>query len=189
MTLPVGFIGPISGLLCGTLFGYVLQRGGLGNGCTLTGQLRLTDWTVFNVMFTAIIVAATGLYVLELSGWMQASDIYTPTLHLVATLLGGALVGVGMGVGSYCPGTSVVAACEGRIDGLFFFGGLLIGTLAFAGVYERMEAFLQSLPGPDSQTVSELLGLPAWLVLLALAAVATTVGVLTRNVGKPEAAI
>ena len=39
------------------LFGFVLQRGGLGNGCRLTGQLRFKDWTVFNVMFTAILVA------------------------------------------------------------------------------------------------------------------------------------
>ncbi len=60
MTFPIEWTGPVSGLVCGVLFGYVLQRGGLGNGCRLTAQLRLQDWTVFNVMFTAILVAAGG---------------------------------------------------------------------------------------------------------------------------------
>ena len=68
MSFPLGMSGPLSGLVCGVLFGYVLQRGGLGNGCRLTAQLRLQDWTVFNVMFTAILVSAGGLYVLELAG-------------------------------------------------------------------------------------------------------------------------
>ena len=58
MSFPIGWTGPLSGLVLGALFGFVLQRGGLGNGCRLTGQLRFKDWTVFNVMFTAILVAA-----------------------------------------------------------------------------------------------------------------------------------
>lgn len=187
MTFPIEFTGPLSGLLCGAIFGFALENGGLGNGCKLTGQLRLTDWTVFNVMFTAIIVAATGLYALETLGLMEAAAVYTPTMYLWATLLGGALVGVGMGVGGYCPGTSVVAACSGRIDGFVFFAGLLIGTVVFAGAYESLEPMLNALPGPDAQTLPELLHVPGWLVLLALVAVAAVVGGLTRQRGAAAA--
>jgi uncharacterized membrane protein YedE/YeeE len=181
MSIPFDFVGPGSGLLCGTLFGYVLQRGGLGSGCRLTAQLRLQDWTVFNVMFTAIIVAATGLYVLELAGVLDSSMIYTPTTYVWATLLGGALVGAGMGVGGYCPGTSVVGACAGRIDGLFFFVGLVAGTVVFAGAYDQVEPVLSALPGPEAQTLPQLIGLPTWAVLLLLVGVAAGVGYWSRR--------
>ena len=135
-------------------------------------------------MFTAIIVAAAGLQILEALGLLDSTAIYTPTLYLGATLLGGACVGIGMGVGGYCPGTSVVATCEGRIDGAFFFGGLLLGTLMFSMVYARITPLLHAMPGPDSQTLVQLFGIPAWAILALLAVVAAGVGGFTRNVGK-----
>jgi uncharacterized membrane protein YedE/YeeE len=188
MTFPMGLTGPISGLVCGALFGYVLQRGGLGNGCRLSAQLRLQDWTVFNVMFTAILVAAGGLYVLELAGVMHATDIFVPTTYLWATLLGGALIGVGMGVGGYCPGTSVVGAAAGRIDGIIFFVGLILGVVAFAGFYTPISPLLSAAAGPQAQTLGDLLGLPAWAVLAILTGVATGVWWFTRR-GKTNPAI
>ena len=181
IAFPLGFVGPASGLLCGILFGYVLENGGLGNGCKLTAQLRLKDWTVFNVMFTAIIVAATGLYLLETAGLIQAENIYTPTTFLWATLIGGSMVGLGMAVGGYCPGTSVVAACGGRIDGVIFFGGILVGTVIFANAYDWVKPLLGAAAGPESQTLDQLLHLPAWIILLALVGMAFMVGRLTRT--------
>lgn len=181
MTFPMGLSGPISGLVCGALFGYVLQRGGLGNGCRLTAQLRLQDWTVFNVMFTAILVSAGGLYILELAGVMRAADIFIPTTFFWATLLGGALIGAGMGVGGYCPGTSVVGAAAGRIDGIVFFVGLIIGVVAFAGIYTPITPLLGAAAGPQSQTLGDLLGLPAWAVLVILTGVAVGVWWFTRR--------
>ncbi len=172
VNFPLGFVGPLSGLLCGVLFGFVLENGGLGNGCKLTGQLRLKDWTVFNVMFTSIIVAATGLYLFEGLGWMHPSEIYTPTTFLWATLLGGALVGLGMAIGGYCPGTSVVAACGGRIDGIVFFTGLLVGTILFANAYTWISPLMEAAAGPQGQTLPQLLHVPGWVILAALAAVA-----------------
>lgn len=183
ISFPLGFVGPASGLLCGVLFGFVLENGGLGNGCKLTAQLRLKDWTVFNVIFTAINVAASGLYLLEIMGWVQAANIYTPTTFLWATLLGGSMVGLGMAVGGYCPGTSVVAACAGRIDGLFFFGGILVGTVIFANAFDWIQPLLGAAAGPESQTLDQLLHLPAPIILLALAALAFIVGRLTRSQG------
>lgn len=178
----------VSGLVLGALFGFVLQRGGLGNGCRLTAQLRLQDWTVFNVMFTAIIVAAVGLYLLQLAGFVQWSELYVPTTYLWATLLGGALVGAGMGVGGYCPGTSVVGAAAGRIDGIVFFLGLILGVVMFAGVYDELEPLLTAAPGPQAQTLGELLHIPDWIVLLMLIGAAATVGWLSRRT-RPSSSI
>ena len=60
--LPLHETGMVSGLLCGVLFGYVLENAGFGSPLKLTSQFRLTDWSVFKVMFTAIVVAAFGWY-------------------------------------------------------------------------------------------------------------------------------
>lgn len=181
MSFPVGWTGPLSGLVFGALFGFVLQRGGLGNGCRLTGQLRFKDWTVFNVMFTAILVAAAGLWVLEKLGLMTSADVFVPTTYLWATLLGGALVGAGMAIGGYCPGTSVVGAAAGRLDGIVFFVGLVLGAIVFAGVYDPLQPLMNADPGPDGQTLEQLLHVPSWLIILALAVVAWLVHRFTRG--------
>ena len=181
MSFPVGWTGPVSGLVLGALFGFVLQRGGLGNGCRLTGQLRFKDWTVFNVMFTAILVAAAGLWVLEKFGLMTQADVYTPTTYLWATLLGGAMVGAGMAIGGYCPGTSVVGAAAGRIDGIVFFVGLVLGAIVFARFYDPLQPLMNAAPGPDGQTLEQLLHVPAWLIILALAVVAWLVNRFTKG--------
>lgn len=175
MNLPLGFDGALSGIACGLMFGFVLERAGFASACKLTAQLRFRDWAVFNVMFTAILVCAAGLYVLRLSGALSNEDIYIPTTYLWATLLGGVGVGAGMSIGGYCPGTSVVGFMSGKLDALMFFVGIIAGTWMFAGVYERIEPMLQALPGPEGQTLPQLLGVPEWVVLLSLAAVAAGV--------------
>lgn len=181
MTLPLGLTGVASGLFCGLVFGFALERAGFASACNLTAQLRFKDWRVFKVMFTAIIVAAFGLYFLQAGGLMAKDDIYIPSVFLWATLLGGAGVGAGMAVGGYCPGTSVVGFVSGKIDGLVFFIGLILGTFVFAGAYDAIEPFLEAVPGPEAQTLPELLHLPTPVVLLMLLACLVGVGWLTRE--------
>lgn len=181
MTLPIGFTGIASGLICGLVFGFALERAGFASACNLTAQLRFKDWRVFKVMFTAIIVAAFGLYFLQAAGAMTKDDIYIPTVFLWATLLGGVGVGAGMAVGGYCPGTSVVGFVSGKIDGLVFFIGLALGTFVFAGAYDVIEPILEAVPGPEAQTVPELLHLPTLVVLFMLLGVLVGVGWMTRE--------
>ena len=175
MNFPLDWAGPLSGLVFGGLFGYILERGGLGNGCRLTGQMRLQDWTVFRVMFTAIIVAAGGLWILQAMEIMPVEFVYVPQTYLMAALIGGAFVGFGMAVGGYCPGTSVVGFAAGRIDALLFFFGLIAGTWIFAGAYERLAPWLEAGAAPQWLTVPEMLNLPGWIVVLALVGVAAAV--------------
>ncbi|MBI1204076.1 MAG: YeeE/YedE family protein [Rhodopseudomonas sp.] len=172
MTLPLYDSGVASGLLSGMLFGYVLENAGFGSPRKLTAQFRFSDWSVFKVMFTAIVVAAIGLYVATAFGWMKAGSIFIPTTYFWATLTGGALVGAGMAIGGYCPGTSSVAVAAGRLDGLFFIVGMVLGTALFAGVFDRIEGFYSAAAGPVSQTLPELFGIPEWLVLVALVVLA-----------------
>jgi hypothetical protein len=127
--------GMVSGLVCGVLFGLVLENAGFGSPSKLIAQFRLTDWSVFKVMFTAIVVAAVGLWGLRVVGLLAADSLFVPQALVMASAVGGALIGAGFAVGGYCPGTSMVGMSSGRLDALVFVLGLFIGTTAFAGFY------------------------------------------------------
>jgi hypothetical protein len=172
---PLNDAGMISGLICGFLFGYVLENAGFGSPCKLTAQFRLTDWSVLKVMFTAIVVAAFGLWGLRATGLMAADGVFVPTALLMASAVGGALVGAGFSVGGYCPGTSVVGLFSGRLDALVFIVGLLLGTFVFAGLYgPAIEALMAAGEVQAGDTFTGAFGIPeiALLALLAAALVA-----------------
>lgn len=182
MTLPLGYTGPVSGIILGLVFGFALENAGFGSSCKLTSQLRFKDWAVFKVMFTAIIVSSGGLYLLQALGMVNVvNDLFVPSVMLWGSTLGGVLIGVGMAVGGYCPGTSVVALCSGKLDGLLFLLGIGVGTLGFNSAYDSIKSWVWTQTGPDSLTVPQLLHLPAGVVWAALLAVLLIVGYLTRG--------
>ncbi|MGM0516732.1 MAG: DUF6691 family protein [Pseudomonadota bacterium] len=156
-------------LATGILFGFVLEQAGFGSPCKLTAQFRLTDWSVFKVMFTAIIVAAVGILLLQVNNTFGSQGFYVAEMYLWGTVLGGVLIGAGFAIGGYCPGTSVVGLGSGRIDGLIFMLGMVVGVWAFAGVYDSsvIQAIVTSDP-VEARTVSELFGVSPWLVVVAM---------------------
>ncbi len=181
MNFPMEYSGAVSGILLGLIFGYVLENAGFGSGCKLTAQLRLQDWAVFKVMFTAILVAAGGLYLLQALGLVTMDNVFVPSVLLWGSSLGGVLIGAGMAIGGYCPGTSMVALCSGKLDGLMFIIGLGGGTLLFNSAYTSIKSWVWMQVGPDSLTLPQLLHMPAWAVWGLLFAVLVLVGYLTRG--------
>ena len=174
--LPLNDAGIWSGLLCGVLFGWVLESAGFGSPCKLTGQFKLNDWSVLKVMFTAIVVAALGLTTLQSLGLVEAESVFVPSALLVASALGGLLIGAGFAIGGYCPGTSVVGLFSGRLDAAVFLMGLLLGTWAFAGLYgPTIQAIMDAAEVMSGDTVPDALGVSAWLVVATM--VAALIGV------------
>lgn len=173
---PLNDSGMVSGLVCGILFGFVLENAGFGSPAKLTAQFRLNDWAVFKVMFTAIVVAAFGLWALRALGLMAADTVAVPQALLMASAVGGALVGAGFAVGGYCPGTSVVGMASGRIDALVFIVGLLVGTFAFAAAYgpaiRSMMAIGEII---DGDTFTDVYGVSEPILLGALGLVLVAV--------------
>lgn len=159
-------------MLGGILFGYFLEVSGLGSPRKLNAQFTLRDWTVFKVMFTAIVVAAAALWLLGALGALQFEALKIPTPFFWAMLLGGALLGVGLSVGGYCPGTSVVGLFSGRMDALFFMVGMLVGTLIFTSVFDEIQGLYLAGKGANRQTLGDWSGLPVWLILFGLAGLA-----------------
>ena len=56
-----GGVGLPAGLGLGVAFSFFLERAGLGDPKKLTGVFYLRDFTMLQVMFTAIAVAAAGI--------------------------------------------------------------------------------------------------------------------------------
>jgi hypothetical protein len=131
-------------LIIGIGFGYVLEKGGLGNAKKLIAQFLLKDLAVFKVMFSAIVTALIGLFILSATGYLTINLIEISDSYFLPQLAGGLLLGIGFAISGYCPGTTIVGIATGKIDALFSFIGLFLGTLLFALVYDFIEIFYYS---------------------------------------------
>ena len=168
---PLHTSGALSGLNCGVLFGFILENAGFGSPLKLISQFRLTDWSVFKVMFTAIVVAALGLWILRLVGVIPPDSVAVPQALVMASAVGGVLVGAGFAIGGYCPGTSVAGLASGRLDALVFIVGLLVGTVAFVGLYGPAIRTMMAMGSiVDGDTFTDAYGVAEPIVLAALAA-------------------
>lgn len=168
MNWPMYDNGALGGLLLGLLFGYVLEGGGLGSPRKLLAQFSFRDWTVFKVMFSAVIVCAVGLWAFEWLGLIGSRSVYIPTLFIWATALGGLLIGAGFAIGGYCPGTSAVGLASGRGDAVSFILGMMAGTAIFALGFDPLTPIYTAGQGPGGQTLPQLLGLSELLTIIGL---------------------
>lgn len=173
-------------LALGVAFGFLLERAGFGSARKLTAQFYLHDMSVLKVMFTAIVTAMLGLYLLSGIGWLDMSLIYLVPTYVVPQLVGGLILGVGFVVGGYCPGTSVAGMATGRVDAMVYGAGVLAGLAGYAEVYTRLVAPWVKLTALGEITLPQLLGIPAgWLVL----AVTILAGAAFLGAERVEAAI
>ena len=159
--------GLILAVMLGFFFGLFLERGGLGNPHKLTGVFYLTDFVVPKVMFTAILVAACGLYLLSDLGLLDLSRVWIVPTFFWPQIAGGVIFGIGFVVSGYCPGTAVAGLASGRLDALITMIGIGLGSLAFAVLYPLLESFYQSSP-MGAATIPGLTGINHWIVLASL---------------------
>jgi uncharacterized membrane protein YedE/YeeE len=156
--------GLVIAVILGFFFGLFLERGGLGNPHKLTGVFYLTDFSVPKAMFTGILVAATGLYLLSDLKILDMNRIWIVPAFFWPQMVGGALFGIGFLLSGYCPGTAVAGFASGRIDALVTMGGIGAGSLVFAVVYPAIEGFYFSSP-MEGATIPSVLGISHWGVM------------------------
>jgi uncharacterized protein len=143
--------------LIGIGFGFVLESNGFSSSRRLAGMFYGYDTTVLKVFFTAAITGAVGLLFMSLFKWIDLSYIYINPTYLWSTLGGGVVMGAGFIMGGYCPGTSFCAASIGKLDGLAFIGGMLIGVLIFAEGFPLWQNFYEA-KFMGAPLLSDLLG-------------------------------
>jgi uncharacterized membrane protein YedE/YeeE len=127
--------------LIGFLFGFVLERAGFGNVRKLTAIFYLRDFAVLKVMFTAIVVCMLGLLYFSIFGWLDLGLVYLLPTYIWPQIVGGLILGVGFVMGGYCPTTSIVATVSGKLDGLIFIVGMIVGSFIFAEIFPLLEGF------------------------------------------------
>lgn len=131
----------------GLVFGFILERAGFGDARNLTNIFYFRDMRVLRVMFTAVVTALVGLVVLSWLGLFDYSLLLSWSLlktYLWPQLVGGLLCGLGFIIGGYCPGTSVAGMGTGKLDGVLFVLGLIVGVWVFAAGFDIWGGFYKS---------------------------------------------
>ncbi len=166
---PSGVLGNDTALLLAVVigigFGFFLEQAGLGSSRKLLQQFYFRDFTVFKVMFSAIVTAMLGLFWLSYFDVLHLSRIHLPETYLVPQALGGVLFGTGFVMGGYCPGTCVVASITGRIDGWINLVGMLAGIFIFGEAYPFLEGLLSST-AMGAVTLADTSGLSHGVIVL-----------------------
>jgi hypothetical protein len=158
-------------LLVGVGFGFWLERAGFGSARTLTGLFYFRDFTVFHVMFTAMVTGIVGLELLGAAGLVDATTLYRPETFLGPQVVGGLIFGVGFVAGGWCPGTAFVGLASGKLDALVFLVGAGIGSLVFAAAYPGLGGF-PTAGACGVVTLPETFGISEGAVVLAVLAMA-----------------
>ena len=161
----------VAALVIGFFFGFFLERGGLGNPHKLTGVFYLTDFAVPKAMFTAMIVASTGLYLMGDLKVVDITRVWTVPTYLWPQMVGGSLFGLGYLIAGYCPGTAVAGLGEGRTDALVTIFGMIVGSFVFAAAYPGIGQFYLS-SGMGTITLPTLLDMNHWCVIAFVVVIA-----------------
>jgi len=133
LAIPIGFI-----------FGFALFHAGFTDSRRIAWAFYFKDVGVPVVMFSAIVTGMLGLWGMSLVGFIDISKVYMLPTFLLPMAVGGLLFGIGMVVGGYCPGTAIAAFATGKIDGIVFIVGFLIGSLIFGDFFPVWGNFYNS---------------------------------------------
>jgi hypothetical protein len=131
-------------VLVGLAFGMTLESAGFGNSKLLAAQFYFKDMRVFKVMFTAIIVAMTLVFLTSALGLLDYNLIWVPPTYLWPGIVGGLIMGVGFIIGGFCPGTSLVGLATGKLDAVMFVAGALFGIYLFGETISQYAVFFDS---------------------------------------------
>ena len=151
MTFPLAKTGVINAatnlwlaIPIGMVFGYALFHAGFTDSRRIAWAFYFKDVGVPVVMFSAIVTGMLGLWGLSLAGIIDISEVYMLPTFLLPMAVGGIIFGLGMVIGGYCPGTAAAAVATGKIDGIVFIVGFLIGSLVFGDFFPVWGDFYNS---------------------------------------------
>lgn len=161
----------LQAVVFGLVFGFLLQKAGVAKYHVLIGVLFFQDFTVIQVMGTAILVGMIGILILDRRGLVELK--IKPT-RLASVILGGLIFGAGFGFSGYCPGTGIAALGQMNWDAIFMIIGMLLGSYLFAEASERLSQTVDRWGNLGKLLLPDLLHAPrVWFVAgLALMLVA-----------------
>ena len=168
-------------LLCGIIFGFLLQKGGVTDYDVIIGQLLLKDFTVIKVMLSAVITGSLGIYALRTAGLVK---LHPKPGSIGSSAVGGLIFGFGFAILGYCPGTVSGAVGTGSLDALLGgAGGILIGSGLYASLYPRLRSGILQKGDFGAKTIPEILNVNPWFVVIPGCFVIAAVLLLLESAG------
>ena len=161
----------IGGSVFGFVFGFLLQKGGVGSYHILIGQLLFQDWTVAKVMGSAIVVGMVGIFTLH---HFAKVNLHIKPTKLGPNVLGGLLFGVGFALIGYCPGTVAAALGQGSWDAVFGMLGLIAGSWLYAEVSGPLKKTVDSWGDLGKLTLYDIARLPRGVTVAFTAVIITS---------------
>lgn len=155
----------IYGLITGVIFGFLLQKARVIRYDKQLAALRLMDMTIVKYMFTTVLVAMVGVYLLKDLGLVKLS---VKTTILGGNIIGGLIFGAGWALLGYCPGTSLGALGEGRYDSVWGIVGMLAGAALFAELFPLMKRTVLTWGNYGKITIPGILGINHWIVIIVM---------------------
>jgi uncharacterized protein len=162
----------ITGALFGLVFGFLLQKGGVGKFNVLIGQLLLQDWTVAKIMLTAIVVGMIGVFPLH---HFAKVNLHIKPTRIGSNIIGGLLFGAGFALVGYCPGTAAAALGQGSWDALFGMAGLIAGSWLFAELSGWTKRTIEKWGDLGKVLLPDLLHMPRGVFVVGFALALTAI--------------
>ncbi|MDN3690120.1 YeeE/YedE thiosulfate transporter family protein [Cyclobacterium jeungdonense] len=151
------------GLGFGIVFGFLLHKGGATKYDVIVAQLLLTDFTVLQIMLSAVATGMVGVYFMKSMGWIKLS-IKSGSVGM--NVLGASIFGVGFAVLGYCPGTIAGAVGNGYLDAITGgLAGIVLGTWIFAIMYPNLKDGILKKGYFGDLTLPGLLKVNDWMVV------------------------
>jgi uncharacterized membrane protein YedE/YeeE len=129
----------IVGLIVGGLWGYILYKSMVCDHGCIVGGLALKNMNMLLVIMTSVVT--TGLIIYPLSALEIVKLIPKPT-YVIGNVAGGALIGLGMAVAGYCPGTAAASVGAGKKDAVFAIIGGLVGAIIYPIIFPVIKPLL-----------------------------------------------
>lgn len=156
----------VIGFFIGIIFGFLLHKGGVTHYDVIVGQLLLADFTVVEIMLSAVVSGMIGIYFLKSIG---AVALHPKPGSCGSTVVGGLIFGVGFGILGYCPGTLAGAIGQGSLDALVGgFSGILIGAWLFAAFYPSLDKHILNRADFGEITWPQLLKVNPWVLVIPI---------------------
>lgn len=171
----------ITGLLCGALLGFVMQR---GRFC-LTGGFRdmyiAKDNRMFYALLIAISVQSIGVFALIQTGVLQYD---AGEFSWVATILGSFIFGIGIILAGGCATGTWYRAGEGLIGSwIALFGYMAMAAIMKSGPLAPVNSSLNEV-ATTTNSIPATFGMSVWPFIVLL--VAITVFLVVRHLRKPK---
>jgi len=183
----------IVAIAIGIMFGFILERAGFATAAHIAPIFYFKNNMVAQVMVSAIVTAATLIFIASVFGFIDYNNIFIPSTYVYAYMVGGIIFGIGMVMSGWCPGTAATGVATLKIDAIVFLIGLMVGMYFYFNIYDSFEAVrdlanshnlgrftINKLLGTDDLRVSYIVTLVASFGLLAF------MGVMKKIVNKGD---